>query len=314
MKIFIYWWLGLFVGEADARYCPTGCTSCGNANAADGSIRVGFYDCSGSDLIKEVPFGLPKDEIIELRLGNCRIDKILQLDFNGWKGLEKLYVEGNNMTEVEPGAFRELIDMTTLDLSNNLIKSFPEGLFSPMVKLERLHLDNNQIEVVPNDFTFMSSLQYLTMKNNQIKSITWWKFQPIETTLLRLMIYQPSLNCTCNNYELKSWIKQTKESRIGEDQEPFIDDSNFICRGTEPKNCSEPDITSVGHVRDMAKIYSTEYADMYTTGQNATLYCNMTGDPVPRVHWTSSNGTFDAWDIDDQVDEYGRLHLTNLQK
>ena len=313
MKIFIYWWLGLFIGEANARYCPAGCTSCGNANAADGSIRVGFYDCSGSNLIKEVPFGLPKDEIIELRLGNCRIDKILQLDFNGWKGLEKLYVEGNNMTEVEPGAFRELVDMTTLDLSNNLIKSFPEGLFSPMVKLERLHLDNNQIEVVPNDFTFMHSLQYLTMKNNQIKSITWWKFQPIETTLLRLMIYQPSLNCTCNNYELKSWIKQTKESRTGEDQEPFIDDSNFICRGTEPKNCSEPDITSVGHVRDMAKIYSTEYADMYTTGQNATLYCNMTGDPVPRIHWTSSNGV-DAWDIDDQVDEYGRLHLTNLQK
>ena len=92
----------------------------------------------------------------------------------------------------------------------------------------------------------------------------------------------------------------------------FQNDLSFICRNNEAQNCSIS-INEAGHDRDMTKIYSEEYSDMYTVGSNATLFCDYSGDPDPRIRWSSSNG-LNAWDVDESVDDNGRLHITNLTK
>ena len=300
-------------------YCPDSCTSCGDSiDPKTGQQRTGFYDCSRDETMDEIPFGLPTKEITEMRFSENHITKILQLDFLEWPVLETLLMDKNNMTEVEPKAFNKLSSLIKLDLSFNKIKSFPLELFTPLTSLESLHIDNNELETLTPDLTFMTSLKVLTARNNKIHSIRWWNFQP--SNLERLFLYQKSLNCTCNNYELKSWAKQTEAKQLELHQEDdsnprFLNDLSFICRGQtfDPaQNCSIQ-VDKAGHDRDMSKIYSDEYSDLYTVGSNATLYCNYSGDPLPRIRWSSSNG-LNAWDVDDEVDEFGRLHITNLTK
>ena len=56
-----------------------------------------------------------------------------------------------------------------------------------------------------------------------------------------------------------------------------------ICRDTHPENCTDSKIESLDHVRDMNEVYSKEYANLYTRGQNVSLFCNFTGDPTPKA-------------------------------
>ena len=60
-----------------------------------------------------------------------------------------------------------------------------------------------------------------------------------------------------------------------------MNDIGFLCK-EPPVNCTSPRVISSGHERDMTKIYSDEYKDMYTVGQDAILFCDHEGDPKPR--------------------------------
>jgi hypothetical protein len=65
-------------------FCPEECTSCGQSSV-NGVTNRGLYICSGAGL-SDVPYGLPKDKIIDFRLNGNKIEKILQYDFrNGTK-------------------------------------------------------------------------------------------------------------------------------------------------------------------------------------------------------------------------------------
>ena len=306
----------LFIFGVIGAYCPESCISCGDSiDPKTGQEKKGFYDCSRDETMEEIPFGLPTQIITEMRFSENHITKVLQLDFLEWPVLETLLMDRNNMTEVEPKAFNKLDSLIKLDLSSNKIKSFPVGLFTPLVRLESLHVDDNELETLTPDLTFMTNLKMFTARNNQIKSIRWWNFQP--ANLQRLFLYQTSLSCTCNNYELKSWAKEREAKMLALYEEDdtsarFQNDLSFICRNNEAQNCSIS-INEAGHDRDMTKIYSEEYSDMYTVGSNATLFCDYSGDPDPRIRWSSSNG-LNAWDVDESVDDNGRLHITNLTK
>jgi len=98
--------------------------------------------------------------------------------------------------------------------------------------------------------------------------------------------------------------------------EPGKVDLHFICRGEiEPQNCTSPEVISQGHLRDMSNVYSKEYEKLYTTGQNATLFCNFTGDPYPKISWQfkgiSTTGP-EKDDLDPDVTSDGQLFLRNV--
>ena len=112
------------------------------------------------------------------------------------------------------------------------------------------------------------------------------------------------MNCTCNNYELRQWSDVKMQ--------PEMVDLYNICRAETPPNCTEPEIISAGHDRDLAEVFSDSYQNLYTTGQNVTLYCNFTGDPYPKITWTSTNDGFEKTDEDDDVTSDGRLFINNV--
>ena len=91
-------------------------------------------------------------------------------------------------------------------------------------------------------------------------------------------------------------------------------DLGFICRGVEavPANCTEPKVISAGHVRNDADVYSDEYRTIYTVGENATLFCNFSGDPTPKVRWLNDKIGLDKNDTDPDVTVDGNLFIQNL--
>ena len=122
-------------------------------------------------------------------------------------------------------SFNSLDTLNTLFLSSNRIKLLPDELFLPMKNLSRIHLDYNQLEFLPKDFSLMTQLKKLTITNNQIHAIDWWSFQKLN--FQQLQVAKNPFDCSCNNYELRSWSeifmnpKETQDRIINEPDRPF---------------------------------------------------------------------------------------------
>ncbi|XP_071960126.1 uncharacterized protein [Antedon mediterranea] len=68
--------------------------------------------------------------------------------------------------------FKGLHNLTTLDLSNNWIKTFESACFSSLANLTRLDLYNNNITRIENQtFSALTSLQFLDMEKNNVSVI-----------------------------------------------------------------------------------------------------------------------------------------------
>ena len=115
-------------------FCPATCTSCGRSSR-NGIVDRGLYICSSEKEIVDVPYGLPKDKIRDLRLNNNAIEKIYQHDFRGWKNMEILHLEENVINEIEMDSFKSFQTLQTLYLSNNQLVGVADGIFLPMSNL-----------------------------------------------------------------------------------------------------------------------------------------------------------------------------------
>lgn len=68
--------------------------------------------------------------------------------FKGLRNLEELTWYYSNITEIQPGAFDDLVELKTLQLHNNRMRRLPDGIFSKLKKLAVVNLEGNRIENV----------------------------------------------------------------------------------------------------------------------------------------------------------------------
>lgn len=72
--------------------------------------------------------------------------KVIELDaFTGASNLEKLYLKGNELSELKVGVFDALVQLQVLWLHNNHLTIIPENIFDKNQKLKTLYLDSNRI-------------------------------------------------------------------------------------------------------------------------------------------------------------------------
>ena len=82
-----------------------------------------------------------------------------------------LYLRFNVMPTIYKETFKNLHNLSILDLRNMNIKQIEDHAFDALLKLLELYLDNNSILSLPqNLFSSLGNLRSLTMKNCQLKS------------------------------------------------------------------------------------------------------------------------------------------------
>ncbi|XP_015931000.1 insulin-like growth factor-binding protein complex acid labile subunit isoform X2 [Parasteatoda tepidariorum] len=105
--------------------------------------------------------------LIHLNL-HGRIKFINNRAFNGaHKVLKKLVLRDCQIERVYQESFHGLENLHILDLSNNLLQSLPEGLFSSLRSIHYVLINNNKLKQVPGGlFQTVSTLKGLGLHNN----------------------------------------------------------------------------------------------------------------------------------------------------
>jgi hypothetical protein len=112
------------------------------------------------------------DNLVFLRLYQCRIDTIEENAFSNLKALHSLYLSGNKIKKLQENTFRELANLTVLYLDENQIETIPKRLFEGNGKLERLGMSGNKIKRIPiGVFDALVEMKRLSMQDNGLERI-----------------------------------------------------------------------------------------------------------------------------------------------
>ncbi|XP_053310377.1 fibromodulin [Spea bombifrons] len=95
-------------------------------------------------------------------------DKVGRKIFSKLRGLERLYLQHNNLTRIPSGLPRSLRE---LHLSNNQISRVPANALEGLENLTALFLHENQINEVGSALRGLKSLVHLDLSNNQLRKL-----------------------------------------------------------------------------------------------------------------------------------------------
>lgn len=164
------------------------------------NISIHLNKTSSKQLIfKEDTFaGLQKLQNLELDHNS-----LIVLPANLFCGLENLKILNLTSCDLDDArniglgtieTTRCLPELLVLDLSQNILKSIPDGIFSSLVNLKILYLNNNQLsELYPYAFSGLSRLQSLDLSNNRISHLPEQIFQQ-SSDILELYLQNNSLS------------------------------------------------------------------------------------------------------------------------
>ncbi|XP_041368487.1 slit homolog 2 protein-like isoform X2 [Gigantopelta aegis] len=150
----------LFTSGAEGGQCPHECQC--RARGIDCSFRALTY----------IPRNIPKDvEKLDLQGNNLTV--IRRSDFESMRRLRILQLLDNQLHTIDKGAFDDLVGMERLRLDRNQLVSIPDLLFANMGSLLRLDLSYNKLQYIGRK-TLKSSvvLKNLQMDHNEINCVS----------------------------------------------------------------------------------------------------------------------------------------------
>ena len=110
-------------------------------------------------------------------VSEAHLKAITSLDVSGSSGSD-LSLGGNwfsqqgNITELKPGDFDGLTNLTELRLSQNELSSLPENIFDQLTNLTDLKLYSNQLSTLPDGvFDQLTNLAELALSDNELTSL-----------------------------------------------------------------------------------------------------------------------------------------------
>ncbi len=87
-------------------------------------------------------------------------------------GTTSVYLQGNVIRDIKPGAFSLLASCTRLDLRNNLLVAVRAEMWEGLTELRILSLEQNKIEEIsPGAFSTLHSLEKLNLQENNITAL-----------------------------------------------------------------------------------------------------------------------------------------------
>ena len=131
-------------------------------------------------------------------VSEAQLAAITSLDAPGSSGGD-LSLGGNwfslhgDITELKPGDFDGMTNLTKLRLDSNDLSSFPENIFDNLTNLTALNLADNQLSLLPAGlFDNLTNLTTLSLGGNQLSSLPAGIFDQL-TNLTNLTLYSNQL-------------------------------------------------------------------------------------------------------------------------
>ncbi|XP_066548583.1 toll-like receptor 2 [Amia ocellicauda] len=132
------------------------------------------------------PCSFPPDTTT-LDLSHNNIEKILRQDFSGIRQLKKLYLQFNQINNVDPLIFQDNPELEYLDISNNQLLEISALPFTNLPVLKHLDISNNPYDNIQlgDTFALLRHLQVLKLGNPDIVSFGKDSFQGLSGLALK---------------------------------------------------------------------------------------------------------------------------------
>ena len=163
--------------------------------------------------LTSVPLNLPTSLRV-LRLDHNKINIVSSQSLRDQRQMIELDLQNNNIADyaIEESAFRDLVKLQTLDLSNNHLVNIPKRLPQNM---SRLLLSGNRIQYIyatsgpgRGDLQTLRRLTKLDLSSNQLRSVEKGAFTNIPSSA-SVEIHNNPWRCDCNLVYLKTWFSIT---------------------------------------------------------------------------------------------------------
>ena len=161
------------------------------------------------------------ERLTEINLARNGMVTIEPSAFDGLPNLITLFLDGNQLSHISPDVFKGLsssTELSSLDLSGNLITALHSGTFSSMKSLNFLELSNNKISFVHDEAFALSNLTQLSLKGNSLRSLPsriWAaEFQHLSSIDLSDNPWQ----CSCGMSEILTLLNRNIITIVQEDK------------------------------------------------------------------------------------------------
>ena len=115
-------------------------------------------------------------------------------DFDGLTNLTELRLDDNELSSLPESIFDQITNLTELKLDGNQLSALPDGLFDQLTNLTELALSNNQLSALPSGvFDQLTNLTTLTLNSNQLSALPSGLFDQL-TNLTRLYLNSNQLS------------------------------------------------------------------------------------------------------------------------
>ncbi|XP_077188063.1 leucine-rich alpha-2-glycoprotein [Paroedura picta] len=128
------------------------------------------FSCSSPSL-QEFPTGFSEETLL-ISIEFTNISWIGADALLGLRKLQELHLSNNKLRSLPNGIFRDLPELAALDLTNNLLEDLPPGIFKNSSVLRQLSLHGNQLAALqPSWFQPLHQLDMLDLSQNQLRDV-----------------------------------------------------------------------------------------------------------------------------------------------
>lgn len=108
-----------------------------------------------------------------IKVVNTELSYICKEFFRTLNHVEYVSFEGNQINQIEAGAFEDLADVAHIQLKSNKLIRVDVGIFENIPSLNQLYLDNNKITLIDDEaFKNLPELEELNLSLNNIQTIS----------------------------------------------------------------------------------------------------------------------------------------------